>query len=74
MLEMSDFDIYLDYKNAKRPEEQIKILAELNATTPEVIREIINKKNRGGTEEDDRGREESQEGSIYERVLGEEKS
>lgn len=44
MLEMSDFDIYLDYKNAKRPEEQIKILAELNATTPEVIREIINKK------------------------------
>lgn len=44
MLEMSDFDIYLDYKNSKRPEEQIKILAELNATTPEVIREIINKK------------------------------
>lgn len=44
MLEMSDFDIYLDYKNAKRPEEQIKILAELNATTPDVIREIINKK------------------------------
>lgn len=44
MLEMSDHDIYVEYKTAKRPEEQIKILAELNETTPEVIREIINKK------------------------------
>lgn len=44
MLAMSDHDIYVEYKTAKRPEEQIKILAELNATTPEVIRGIINKK------------------------------
>lgn len=44
-MEMSEHDIYLDYKNAKDPSKQIQILAELNATTRETIREIINKQN-----------------------------
>lgn len=43
MLAMSDHDIYVEYKTAKRPEEQIKILAEPNGTKKEKIEEIINR-------------------------------
>lgn len=43
MLEMSDRDIWTDYKMARDPKRQIKILAELNGTTNEKIEEIINR-------------------------------
>ena len=43
---MSEHDIYVEFKNAKDPQKQIQILAELNATTPEAIAEIVNKKRR----------------------------
>lgn len=45
-MEMSEHDIYVEFKNAKDPSKQIQILAELNATTPEAIAEIVNKKRR----------------------------
>ena len=41
-LPMSDRDIWLDYKNAKNPRMQVRILAELNETKKQVIEEIIN--------------------------------
>lgn len=41
-LPMSDRDIWLDYKNAKNPRMQIRILAELNETNKQTIEEIIN--------------------------------
>ena len=44
MLAMSEHDIYVEFKTAKDPVKQISILADLNATTPERIAEIINKK------------------------------
>ena len=42
-MEMTDRDIWLDYKNAKNPRMQIRILAELNGTSKEVIEEIVNR-------------------------------
>lgn len=40
-LPMTDLDIWLDYKNAKNPRIQIRILAELNETSKEIIEEIL---------------------------------
>ena len=42
-MEMTDRDIWLDYKNAKNPRMQIRILAELNGTSKEAIEEIVNR-------------------------------
>lgn len=42
-MEMTDRDIWTDYKMARDPKRQIKILAELNGTTNEKIEEIINR-------------------------------
>lgn len=41
-MQMDDHEIVLSYKNAKSKNEQLKILAELNATTVEKIRFILN--------------------------------
>lgn len=40
-LEMSDRDIYISFKQAKNQGEQIKILAELNGTSKDTIKEIV---------------------------------
>lgn len=40
-LPMTDLDIWLGYKNAKNPRMQIRILAELNETSKQIIEEIL---------------------------------
>lgn len=40
-MEMSNREIASMYRNAKYPKMQITILADLNCTTPDVIREIL---------------------------------
>lgn len=50
-LHMTEGEIIADYRQAKDPEAQIKILADLNCTSEDVIREIVGlppSKQRGG--------------------------
>lgn len=42
---MTDFEICESYRNAKKPGEQIKILADLNCCSTEDIFEILNRNN-----------------------------
>ena len=43
MLEMSDRDIYVHWKTAKKRKYEVHVLAELNGTTPKAIQEIIDR-------------------------------
>lgn len=42
-MEMSERDIYVHWKTAKNRKYEIDVLAQLNGTTPKVIREILEK-------------------------------
>jgi hypothetical protein len=43
MLEMSDRDIFVHWKTAKKRKYEVHVLAELNGTTPKAIQEIIDR-------------------------------
>lgn len=43
MLEMSDRDIYVHWKTAKKRKYEVHVLAQLNGTTPKAIQEIIDR-------------------------------
>lgn len=43
MLEMTDRDIYVHWKTAKKRKYEVHVLAQLNGTTPKAIQEIIDR-------------------------------